>query len=127
VIESKQLSARHEKNSPAIEPAFGEGGVSVGLLENPQNLLAIFVLVFKPSLGRSRVVGTIPRPLGLDAKIALEEEEKIVGRHLPARKKVATHPVVFAFGFEGVGELSVSENMNEKLPPGPKDAADFGE
>ena len=52
-------------------------------------------------------------PVLFNPKQCIEIEYQVVGRHHPTGEKMATHPVVIAIRFKGIGVLAVGKDMNE--------------
>jgi hypothetical protein len=60
-------------------------------------------------------VAAADAPVIFDFKVILKVNEEIITGHLATGEKVFGHPIVFALDLEMIGELTMSEDVNEEL------------
>src|SRR5215831_6253365 len=87
-----KLSARHEENSPTLQPLLCVR-LSVDLDEQGHYGCAARVQIREPCVGCFFVVGTAPLPALFDAEVILEKQREVVARHDATGKKMSTHPI----------------------------------
>jgi hypothetical protein len=61
-------------------------------------------------------VAAVHFPLVFHNQISLKMEKKIIRRHYPAGEKITPHPVFRALGCKGIGEFSMTKDVNEEFP-----------
>ena len=76
------------KETPADPP--GECvGLTVCLFEQGQDIVLVVIHATEPRLGGFAVVSSIHLPVFFDGEVVIEIEQKVVGGHDPAGKKIA--------------------------------------